>query len=339
MARSIRLFLIRHGETVDNIAQLYAGSRDSALTNHGYQQAICLARYLQSLGLTFTHLFSSHLQRAVKTASKIREAQLAPVGDNETVRTAPKVVQLPVLAEKDFGSMEGKRFNNHPFETGTSGKDHRRQENKPTTGFADAESKESMARRADAFIEEYLLPLFDDSSSNFTPVIAIVSHGIFLSTLWKRILLRISRRKVCLSHGIKGTVRQSLEHLGGWSNTGYLELYFTRTEAEYHRSTMEATTAQVTMSPELRTETLTAPQNLRNGHIPRSRAEGTAQLVIGAPQASRPRGLQGWSTFILRVNSKDHLQGLKRARGGVGSSRYDASQRCIDTFFKRRKVE
>ncbi|EUC35928.1 hypothetical protein COCCADRAFT_34652 [Bipolaris zeicola 26-R-13] len=339
MARSIRLFLIRHGETVDNIAQVYAGSRDSALTNHGYQQAIRLGLYLQSSGLTFTHLFSSHLQRAVKTAGKIREAQLAPVGDNGTVRAAPKVVQLPVLAEKDFGSMEGKKSNSRPFETSASGKDHRRQENTPTAGFADAESKESMARRADAFIEEYLLPLFDDSSSNFTPVIAIVSHGIFLSTLWKRILLRIPRRKVCLSHSIEGTVRQSLERLGGWSNTGYLELYFTRTEAEYHKSIMEATTMPITTSPELITGTSTAPQNLRNGHIPKSRAEGAVQLVIGAPQTSRPRGLQGWSTFILRVNSKDHLQGLKRTRGGVGSLRYDASQRCIDTFFKRRKVE
>lgn len=275
----------------------------------------------------------------MKTAGKIREAQLAPGGDNGTVRAAPKVVQLPVLAEKDFGSMEGKKSNSRPFKTSASGKDHRRQENTPTAGFADAESKESMARRADAFIEEYLLPLFDDSSSNFTPVIAIVSHGIFLSTLWKRILLRIPRRKVCLSHSIEGTVRQSLERLGGWSNTGYLELYFTRTEAEYHKSIMEATTMPITTSPELITGTSTAPQNLRNGHIPKSRAEGAVQLVIGAPQTSRPRGLQGWSTFILRVNSKDHLQGLKRTRGGVGSLRYDASQRCIDTFFKRRKVE
>ncbi|EUC50401.1 hypothetical protein COCMIDRAFT_857 [Bipolaris oryzae ATCC 44560] len=339
MARSIRLFLIRHGETVDKIAQVYAGSRDSALTNHGYQQATRLGLYLQSLGLTFTHLFSSHLQRAVKTAGKIREAQLTPVGDNGTVRAAPKVVQLPALAEKDFGSMEGKKSNSRPFETGAPGKDHHRQKNNPTAGFADAESKESMARRADAFIEEYLLPLFDDSSTNFTPVIAIVSHGIFLSTLWKRILLRLPRRRICLSSSIGGTARQSLEHLGGWSNTGYLELYFTRMEVEYHKSILGVTTMPVTTSAELLTGTLTAPQNLRNGHIPKSRTEGTTQLVIGAPQASRPRGLQGWSTFILKVNSKDHLQGLKRTRGGVGSLRFDASQRCIDTFFKRRKVE
>jgi hypothetical protein len=40
----------------------------------------------------------------------------------------------------------------------------------------------------------------------------------------------------------------------------------------------------------------------------------------------------------LTVNGKDHLKGLKRTGGGVGSSRHDASQKGIESFFKRRKV-
>jgi broad specificity phosphatase PhoE len=168
----MRLFLIRHGETVDNVAQLHAGSRDSALTNHGYQQATRLGQHFKALGLTFTHLFSSHLQRAVKTAGKIRDAQLTPANDANIAKAALVVVQLRALIEQDFGSKEGKRF-------------YERLDNKDTSGFVEVESKDSMAHRADSFLEEYLLPLLGKASKDADSVVAIVSHSIFLSTLWK----------------------------------------------------------------------------------------------------------------------------------------------------------
>lgn len=48
--------------------------------------------------------------------------------------------------------------------------------------------------------------------------------------------------------------------------------------------------------------------------------------------------LNGWSTFVQVVNSKDHLNGLKRTRGGIGSAKHDNSQQNIESFFKRRKL-
>jgi hypothetical protein len=57
------------------------------------------------------------------------------------------------------------------------------------------------------------------------------------------------------------------------------------------------------------------------------------------PRSSKLSSDQGWTTTIMTINGKDHLKGLKRTGGGVGSSRHDASQKGIESFFKRRKVD
>ncbi|KAF1360048.1 phosphoglycerate mutase-like protein [Lizonia empirigonia] len=283
MARSVRLFLIRHGETVDNVAQLYAGSRDSALTNHGYQQATRLGLHFKALEFEFTHLYSSHLQRAAKTAGLIREAQLPVNGDATSSRAVPEVTQLRVLMEQDFGDLEGKKWTQIQAEL----------QNKP--GYAAVETKEAMGQRADAFLDEHLLPLLDETKDDADLVIAIVSHGIFLSTLWKRLLQRLLAKSVSLSPDVQSTARPALEHLGGWSNTGYLDLHLMRHEVESTSQSCD------TPYPGLRIA-------------------------------------RGWTVTILAINAKEHLKGLKRTGGGVGSSRHDASQKGIESFFKRRKM-
>ncbi|KAH6841344.1 hypothetical protein AA0119_g9405 [Alternaria tenuissima] len=335
MARSMRLFLIRHGETVDNVAQLYAGSRDSALTNHGYQQATRLGLHFKSLDLTFTHIFSSHLQRAVKTAGRIRDAQLASTDDDNTAKAVPDVKQLPVLMEKDFGSMEGKKFHDRP-------------ENKDTTSFADAESKDSMARRADSFLNEHLLPLLDEASKDADLVVAIVSHGIFLSTLWKRLLLHLPHKSVALSPGLQAIARPSLEHLGGWSNTGYLELRMTRIDRGDSTviaqvpavPTLERCSSLVEMpaTNEGLDETEASDPATEHGSAPQQVSQVPTRAAVAASPAIRPRIARGWSSTILAINGKDHLRGIKRTRGGIGSSRHDASQSSIKIFFKRCKT-
>src|ERR1700759_2039622 len=65
---SMRLFLIRHGETVDNVAGLYAGTLDSALTNHGVEQANRLGEFFTQNEVIFSHIFASPLSRAFRTA-------------------------------------------------------------------------------------------------------------------------------------------------------------------------------------------------------------------------------------------------------------------------------
>ncbi|KAF1938121.1 phosphoglycerate mutase-like protein [Clathrospora elynae] len=322
MARSTRLFLIRHGETVDNVAQLYAGSRDSALTNHGFQQATRLGLHFRALGLTFTHLFSSHLQRAARTAGKIREAQSTPTSDDGAATALPDVVHLPLLMEQDFGSMEGKKWHERPPLS----------ENKDTAGFVDVESKDAMARRADAFLDGNLLPLLGEASEDADPVIAIVSHGIFLSTIWKCLLLRLPRKSVALSSEVQATAPLSLEHLGGWSNTGYLELHMAKAEAEAPDRTADALAVPASEPSSSPAETPATDEGLA------ASVASTTPAAISSP-SSTSRIAHGWTTTIMTINGKEHLKALKRTRGGVGSSRHDDSQKSIETFFKRRKVE
>src|ERR1700733_11210884 len=92
-----------------------AGSRDSELTNHGFQQAALLGRHLIAIGHAFSHIFSSHLQRAFKTAELIREAQISANSTlPSTTNYVPDVKQLPMLMEQDFGFYEGKLWYQRP---------------------------------------------------------------------------------------------------------------------------------------------------------------------------------------------------------------------------------
>jgi broad specificity phosphatase PhoE len=295
--------------------------------------------------LSFTHLFSSHLQRAAKTVGKIREAQLAQAGE-VVVAAVPDVVQVPLLVEQNFGSMEGKKSYERPPESKLTGKERHRAESKGTAGFVDVESKDAMAQRADSFLDMHLMPLLDDTSSAAENCVAIVSHGIFLSTLWKRLLLRLPAKSVVLCPKLQATARPSLEHLGGWSNTGYLELDMTRPS----RHTTSAEPPSSTPAPaSLPAETPATNEGLRevgmsqvNGDekvIQKGAAETSATTTVASSLTSTLRIAHDWKTTILTINGKDHLKGLKRTGGGVGSSRYDTSQKRIDTFFKRRKVE
>jgi hypothetical protein len=99
----MKLLLIRHGETVDNVAGLYAGVRNSALTVHGFEQANRLGDYISKTYPKATHIFASPLTRALKTAQAIQKAQNAHVdGDKLGITTVPDLI------EQDFGSSEGK---------------------------------------------------------------------------------------------------------------------------------------------------------------------------------------------------------------------------------------
>jgi len=246
--------------------------------------------------------------------------------------------------EQDFGSMEGNKIHDRTRESGVS-----RKWNKDSSGFVRMESKDTMARRADFFLNEHLMPLLDDTSKDIHPVVAIVSHGIFLSMLWKRLLLQLPSKSVMLSpkSELQTTTRLSLEHLGGWSNTGYLELHLQRTEAEEHSPSRCATLHPAPYSSPV--EMPTAHKDLGEVKVPETASSDVLATApdrdpmtspVAVPQlASISCIAQGWSCTILKINGKDHLQGLKRTGGGIGSARYDASQKSIHAFYKRRRIE
>ncbi|KAH7153488.1 hypothetical protein EDB81DRAFT_648710, partial [Dactylonectria macrodidyma] len=238
---AMRLLLVRHGETVDNVAGLFAGSRDSPLTTHGVLQARRLAEHLAARDLALTHLFSSDLQRAVKTAEAVcgaqKQADLA-------------VVRLGELREKDFGTGEGTKVG--------------------AGGHEGAETNEAMRLRVDRFLDDHLVPVFLAGKST----VCVVAHGIILGVLFKAISVRIPYT-LAPSAASEFSDVVALSRRLWWSNTGYLE---------------------AVLSP----------------------APGRLPLKLS----------------VETVNGVDHLKGLKRTRGGIGSAMFDARQKTMDSFFK-----
>ena len=90
---SLRLYLIRHGETEWSLSGRHTGRTDIALTRNGEGEARELGKRL--LDIPFAHVLSSPLRRALQTCEL---AGLDQVPEME-----------PDLAEWDYGDYEGRR--------------------------------------------------------------------------------------------------------------------------------------------------------------------------------------------------------------------------------------
>ena len=266
-----------------------------------------MGKYFAENGLRFKNIFSSDLQRALKTATAIRLAQ--PRLDCDAAPEAnSQVTALTVLREQDFGFYEGKPFYARPRDSHQSGKENHRSQHQDDPEFQDVESKESMALRMSRFLQDHLVPAIRSEPMEHNTDIVVVSHGIILSHLWRCFLKLIAKNSITLYPGLSvgaGGITP-LEYIGGWSNTGYLELEISQKES--------AATGDVAISA-------AAPptpdsSNADSGALP---------------------ALQQYKVVIKTVNGKEHLKGLKRTRG-VGSSKFDEGQKSIESFFKNRKV-
>ncbi len=124
-----RLFLTRHGDTPWTESRQHTGRTDLALNERGEHNARQIGERLRK-NYTFTHVFTSPLQRASKTC------ELAGYGDRMEIEDN--------LMEWDYGAFEGKR-----------GKEIRK--DRPgwllfRDGAPGGESPEDVAARADRFI-------------------------------------------------------------------------------------------------------------------------------------------------------------------------------------------
>ena len=90
----MRLFFVRHGESVNNLLKRYTGQSDVPLTELGRQQAEKIRPVLA--GIPFERVYSSDLCRAVDTQ------KLALPGVT--------AIQTPLLREIDVGSIAGLPF-------------------------------------------------------------------------------------------------------------------------------------------------------------------------------------------------------------------------------------
>lgn len=268
-------------------------------------QAERLGQFFAQAGVRFTNIFSSDLQRAFKTADAIRTTQ--GIGEDQDELALQEVSQLTVLREQDFGFYEGKPFYTRHRDSKIPGKANSGSQHGEDFGFKDVESTQSMTLRMDSFIQDHLLPLLYYEDFKVERCVAVVSHGIILSYLWGRFLTLFPKGSVTLSPNLSVGSEGNMvvfEHLGGWSNTGYLELDIVPGPVDALVANSSANTVQRGSQP------LSNSLSLR-----------TPSLIM----------------IIKSVNGREHLKNLKRTRGGIGSSKHDEGQRRIESFFKKQK--
>ncbi|KAK4921972.1 hypothetical protein LTR66_016633 [Elasticomyces elasticus] len=283
----MRVLLIRHGETEHNVARLLAGVTDSQLTNHGVNQTQRLGEHLiKKKQLVFSQVFSSDLKRAARTAQAVCDVQNTSQADYGKISS----IQLPLIREQDFGSFELLKW--------ARDDEVRAKGLQPTDiDFKPKETKEVMSKRADTFLDDYLLPLLaldEDGLQN----IAVVSHGIFLGTLWKALVRRFKPSSIkVLPDAVQGGMNKPLEHLPAWSNTGIVEVEIAAT-------------------------------------VPAQEVEDE----VKKREHSGDKNKLDATMKVIQINGTEHLNNLKRTRGGLGSSASDDKQKRLDGFFKKPKT-
>lgn len=227
------------------------------------------------------------------------EIRKAQISQHGSTSIASDVVKLELLREQDFGSYEMV-----PWASASKANAYMTQVPDPGDDtFQPRETSEAMQARSESFWDDFILPLLAVGEDEGELSVAVVSHGMFLNQLWRTFLSKFDVKNVSLGPDTgPSAVGKPLEYLTAWGNTGFLELSI----HPLRPKSTEATAAE-------------------------------AQVVVedvGVPFS--------WSTSsmkVLMVNGKDHLQDLKRTRGGVGSAPYDTKQKPIGAFFKKRKTD
>lgn len=95
------LYLVRHGETVDNAAQILQGQTPGKLNDKGIQQAEEVARKMVNNHIDV--FVSSDLYRSIETCEIIARPHYEEGADVES-----KIVTTPLLRERDWGDFTGK---------------------------------------------------------------------------------------------------------------------------------------------------------------------------------------------------------------------------------------
>lgn len=150
----MKLYLMRHGQTVANVKRVYAGHEDVMLTEKGREQAQCLRDILKPLH--FDAVYSSDLSRAIDT-------QRIALPDWEGQRT-------PLLREFHVGSLAGQDFEVMAKLHGTE-----YQKARDYSGFG-GENTAMVRERVSSFLEEL-------TSKDYKNVAVFAHHGILVSML------------------------------------------------------------------------------------------------------------------------------------------------------------
>ena len=148
----IDLYIVRHGQTEENLQRILQGQMPGHLTEEGIHQAEEARDRLKDI--PFQSIITSDLKRAVDTANIISQVHQCPL------------ILEPLLRERDFGIHTGGPYISISHALDPS-----------------AETMEQLAQRAADFLNK----LTQSSSSLFSLLtshpLLVISHGLFLRVL------------------------------------------------------------------------------------------------------------------------------------------------------------
>ncbi|OBZ71592.1 hypothetical protein A0H81_08444 [Grifola frondosa] len=273
-APTLTVTFIRHGESTDNLQSLWAGWKDSPLSNHGMNASSHLPKALGSSlsHIRFSAIHASPLKRALWTAQALHDAQSEPKPPFETSL---------LLREQHWGIAEGNPWIMHRIPDLTL-EDHFAQGLYPvlhdrSQRFPEGESLNDLADRAKAAIEELVMPhVLRAAREGMKGIhIAVVSHGLCISELVPALLLKDAS-------GVHPENKYR----------GLLNTAWTRVTVDV--------------------------KSLKGGT-----GEALEFVDDEPPLAIR----------VTDFNRHDHLHGVARQKGGIGSAGYDPKQQDIRAFF------
>ncbi|OAQ59116.1 histidine phosphatase superfamily (branch 1) domain-containing protein [Pochonia chlamydosporia 170] len=203
----MRLFFIRHAESVNNVASQHTNVINSPLTTHGAVQAHRLADRLAK-DAVISHVFSSPLTCCVRTAEAISDAQ------NKVRGRSLNAIQLWELQGRE------------DTESGQKSTDARSSRPKDQLSIDNSDWMHEMRLKANYFTDNYLIPLLCCDDEN-EMACAIVTQGNELNVLAKAFFDRIPRGDIILppdpeKQGL--IIDSSLVVFPPWAITGVLDV-------------------------------------------------------------------------------------------------------------------
>jgi broad specificity phosphatase PhoE len=209
---SLRLFIVRHGETAENARMAYLGLRDEPLSETGLRQAECAAEALSRIQHRL--IVSSPLRRAADTAARIHAASGAEFRKDDRLR------------EGSFGEWEGLTRCEVQNRSGRDAELLLQWEENPSIAPPGGESGEDIRRRAVGLADD-LAEEFPDTSvvfvSHVGPIKALLSAALGITLSASRRLFLDPGTISVVEWGEQPVVRLFNSHAHyGWSSARWM---------------------------------------------------------------------------------------------------------------------
>ena len=155
----VKLYLIRHAESMGNVEEFFQGSLDVEVSPKGLRQLEELKERFKNIKLD--RIYTSPLKRAVKTARYVNFYQHIDL------------IKIPELSEINAGGFQGEKWSDLPLLYPQEYRDWK--ENQENFQSPDGESMKDVYNRMTGAMNKII-------SENKNRTIAVISHGCAIKT-------------------------------------------------------------------------------------------------------------------------------------------------------------